>query len=460
MSRRQGSIFWALVLISVGTLFLLSNMNIVHNPWRLLGTYWPVLIIFWGLSKLFCYFHSQDDPVAAKRSLLSGGDIVLLLFLLMVGSLLSLAGRPDWRWHNIPGITIGGGEPPDSRDERDTYTYSEEASQGLTAQDTALAIVNAYGTVDVNVHDQQAIRVDLEKKVRADSEAKGKELAGQLKIRIERKGQGYSISTNRADLGEDLQNSVKTNLSIWIPRKMAVNLTNKYGDVAVTAVSGNHQITNEYGSLTVKNVEGNVSAENKYGEVDLFGVSGDCKVSNKYASSEIKDIGGKVEVEGGHGSILITKVKGAVQLVNRYGSVECNDLESSLKLDGDHVEVTGTNIGGDAQIATSYQDVSLSNVRGMVTLQEKHGDVEISLEQELLKPIKVDSEYGSVTIALPKSSRFQFDGFSKYGKLDSEFEEIPSADFGNEKRVSGSKGKSGTQITVTTSYRDINLNAS
>lgn len=460
MSRRQGSIFWALVLISVGTLFLLSNIHVIQNPWRLVGTYWPLLIIFWGLSKLVSYFHSQDDPVAAKRSLLSGGDIVLLLFILMVGSLLSLAGRQDWKWTNLPHWTIDSDGSSNDQDDRAALTYSEETTQALAAQDTALAIVNSYGSVEVNVHDQQAIKVKLEKKVRADSETKAKELASQIKIKIERKGQGYSISTTRADLSEDVQNNLKTNLTIWVPRKMALNLANKYGDVSVTSVAGNHQITNEYGTLAVKNVEGSVTVENKYGEVDLFGISGDCKVANKYASTELKDIGGKVEVEGGHGSIALNKVKGAVQLINRYGSVECNDLEGALKLDGDHVEVTAKNIAGDVQISTSYQDVELSNVRGAITLQEKHGDVEISNDRDLAKPIKVDSEYGSVTVTLPKSSRFEFDGFSKYGKLDSAFEEIPSTDFGNEKRVSGSKGKGGPPITVTTSYRDINLNAS
>src|SRR4249920_740143 len=91
MRGRHGSIFWSLILISVGLLFLLRNLGFEIRPWLIIAKYWPILIIFWGLSKLFSYFRSAEDPNAARRSLLTGGDIVLLLFLLVLGSVVTKA---------------------------------------------------------------------------------------------------------------------------------------------------------------------------------------------------------------------------------------------------------------------------------------------------------------------------------------------------------------------------------
>jgi LiaI-LiaF-like transmembrane region len=51
-THRRGSIFWALTLIAVGSLFLYHNFDPSIRPWHLIAKFWPVLIIFWGLSKL------------------------------------------------------------------------------------------------------------------------------------------------------------------------------------------------------------------------------------------------------------------------------------------------------------------------------------------------------------------------------------------------------------------------
>jgi len=174
----------------------------------------------------------------------------------------------------------------------------------------------------------------------------------------------------------------------------------------------------------------------------------------------VENVSGKVTLDGGYGSLVLRKVKGAVKLDHRYGNVECNDLENSLVVEGRYAQVKATNVAGDVTVVTSFRGVELENVQGALSVQGKHGDVEITSEKLPSKPIKVVAEYSGVSITMPKGSQFKFDGFSKYGKLESDFEEIKGADFGSDKRISGAQGKSGPQITVNTSFRDIRLNAS
>lgn len=459
MSRRYGSIFWSLVLISIGLLFMLSNLNVVQHPWAFIARYWPVLIILWGLSKLLYFLQAPSDPQLANQSRLGGGDIVLLLFLLIIGSLISQANQANWPWPPFRHWEVNGNERDWDIDSRKNFYYTEEASLKVEGKETALEIQNSYGNVDVNVHDLPQVKIKMEKRIKGDDEKKAGDIASRVKLKLEKKGTAILVSANRDELDEESRRGLKTHLSIWVPRKLSVRLNNLYGDVSLTAVSGNHVLNNQYGSMSVKNVEGNLQAENKYGSIAIFGVSGDCTVTNKYAGIELENVGGKATIDGGYGAVILKRIKGEVKVTHKNGNLECEALEGPLEVDGKFVSVKGDTIAGDVRVVTSYRSVELENIKGSMSVDGKHGDIEIRDDHAPLKPIKVNSEYSGVTITLPKSSQFKFDGFSRYGKLESDFDGVQSGDFNNENRVVASQGKNGPLITVNTSYRDIRLNA-
>ncbi len=76
---RRGSIFWALTLIAVGAIFLYNNFNPAVRPWHVIAKFWPILIIFWGLSKLMDYLHAHAHPETAPPSLFTASEVVLLM---------------------------------------------------------------------------------------------------------------------------------------------------------------------------------------------------------------------------------------------------------------------------------------------------------------------------------------------------------------------------------------------
>jgi hypothetical protein len=45
-------IFWGIILISIGILVMLKNLNIIWFSWQSLWALWPVLLILWGISVL------------------------------------------------------------------------------------------------------------------------------------------------------------------------------------------------------------------------------------------------------------------------------------------------------------------------------------------------------------------------------------------------------------------------
>src|SRR5579862_2737703 len=86
---RRGSIFWALSLIAVGAIFLYQNFNPSIHPWQLIAKFWPVLIIFWGLSKLIDFMQAQSHPETTPPPLFSASEVVLLVLILLMGTVMS-----------------------------------------------------------------------------------------------------------------------------------------------------------------------------------------------------------------------------------------------------------------------------------------------------------------------------------------------------------------------------------
>jgi N-terminal domain of toast_rack, DUF2154/LiaI-LiaF-like transmembrane region len=86
---RRSSLVGAFLLVALGLLFLYSNFRPGLDPWPLLSRYWPVLLIFLGLGKVWDQFRPRDSSQGAK-AWLSGGEIAVILLLIIAGIGLSL----------------------------------------------------------------------------------------------------------------------------------------------------------------------------------------------------------------------------------------------------------------------------------------------------------------------------------------------------------------------------------
>ena len=476
MRNRPASLVGSLALIAVGMLFLLGHILPELRPWRLLArlwsngwwlfaNFWPVIIIVWGLIKLVSYFRSDQDAASGRRSVLSGGDIVLLIFLLIFGiaaTNLTKAVRGPWDWSGKEEGFRFGDDDFDLFSPGERFEFSQEASQLLRGTNIQLEITNQFGNVGILVHNSPEIRVRLTKSVKAEDETRGREIADRVNIVIDQREAGYALSTNRSSLPQAWTRGLQTNLTVWVPKSMALNVSNRYGSVSLEGISGDHRVANEKGAVTVKNVEGNLRVENRYGVVKLSSITGDCHVENKYGPVEIESVGGKADIENAYGPVDLKRLKGPANLSNRYGPVVCTDLDSTLSVNGQYVDVRGQNIAGDVDVTTSYKGVELENIQGGIIVRGKHGDIDIKTGRPPVKPILVEAEYSGVAITLPRESQFQLDASSKYGKFVSGFDSVSlqESTAGRSLRVKGSTGRGGPTITITTSYRNIALNAS
>jgi hypothetical protein len=155
--RRGPDLFWPIILIGAGVIFLLANLGVITgNPWPILVNLWPVVLIVIGLDILF-----------GRRSLLGGLIGAALGLVLIAGLICLLIAQP-----NLPGLNFGMGHA--SMQTRhieaplagiQTATVSLDAGSGgyrlYALSDSAKLIdgeVSYYGdlTFDVNASNDRA----------------------------------------------------------------------------------------------------------------------------------------------------------------------------------------------------------------------------------------------------------------------------------------------------------------
>lgn len=105
--NRRSSLVGAFLLIALGLLFLYSNFRPGLDPWPLLARYWPVLLVFLGLGKLWDQFGPQDT---VRKGWLSGREIAVILLLVVFGIALSFS-RASKHVHDVEAVERQGSEP-------------------------------------------------------------------------------------------------------------------------------------------------------------------------------------------------------------------------------------------------------------------------------------------------------------------------------------------------------------
>jgi hypothetical protein len=57
-----------IVLITVGAMFLYANWRPAFDPWPILRTYWPLILVFVGLGKMWDATRAKQNPDGTPRS--------------------------------------------------------------------------------------------------------------------------------------------------------------------------------------------------------------------------------------------------------------------------------------------------------------------------------------------------------------------------------------------------------
>ena len=111
---RRVSLVFPIILIAVGVLFLLHNWRPAFDPWPILGTYWPLILIFIGIGKIWDSAYRSRNPNAPPGVSIGAtfgalAFVVVLVFLLWHGRSFSRRhGFYSASQHNAQTVDLQG----------------------------------------------------------------------------------------------------------------------------------------------------------------------------------------------------------------------------------------------------------------------------------------------------------------------------------------------------------------
>lgn len=364
------SLLAGLLWTGLGVLFLLQNHGIGPDIWRLLGRYWPILLILLGLGKVIDYYR-QKEGVSIRV-----GEIFGIFFILIIGSAISrvtdsAVGDLIWR----APIRIGSSEVSLGN----SYSYTQEASYPVSP-DTPLAIENSYGSVTVAPGSDGEVRVRLKKVVYSDEEARAKDIAGQISIEGRPQGSAeataFTLKTNREDLAAK-EYRFNTDMEVFVPKRVRLRINNSYGEVSVSSLEGQLDVSSSQKPVEIRDFKGDVTASNRYGESRLSDITGKVTVEAR-GRVEVESVNGEVNVRNEYSPILVKNVDGPVTLHNTESSITVESILKPVTIDARGSQVTARNLTDSLKVTTSHGRIQIYEAGAGVTINSQYATVTLA----------------------------------------------------------------------------------
>jgi len=444
--RYRRSMSGPIILISVGIVFLLGTMGVLN--WSRLGHwfahYWPVILIIAGIIKLIEYQAAQREGVRARG--LGAGSIFLIIVLIVAGLIATQASRVDWGGLrdqiNIDddNFTLFG----------EKYSYEDQLTQDFPAGDS-LHVVNQRGAVNITASEDNQIHVSVHKRINAESQADADKYNSATKPQISVSGNQITLNANNQGAGDQW---VETNLDISIPRKAAVNISTRNGDVSVIGRDGDVQVSGERGNVSASDVNGKVSLNLDRSSARVSQVSSDVSIEGHANDVSLEDVKGAVHLDGEFmESVKLSKIAQSVTFKSSRTDMLLARLDGDLNLDSGDLQAS--DMQGPVRLTTRSKDIRLSGVSGDVRLEDENGTVELRMHK--LGSMQVDNRKGDIQVYVPDKAGFQVDARAHGGDIETDFDNL-KVDSSNDLAVAtGTVGSGGSRLVINNEHGDIEI---
>ncbi len=430
----------AVVLIMIGVLFLLGTLGVLngHSLVVLFGRYWPALLILWGLIKLIEHEQAKREGLPSRG--IGVGGVFLMLFVICAGLVATGVSRVNWG--NIrDNLQIDDNDFDDIFGGQ-SYDYSGDLNAEAPAGMTALRILDDHGTVTVNVSDDKKVRVSWRKKVHADSQEKADDINHKTDVTLTPADKVVTLNANIQAAGD---RGVSTDIDVFVPRNVNLEVTTRHGDVSITGMNGSLQISNQHGEVDINDQTGSATLNIESSAARIQHVKGDVTIQGHAKEVDIEDIDGAVRLTGEfYESVRLVRVAKTVDFHSSRTDMQFAHLDGRLDLDSG--DLRADSLLGPMHLSTRSKDIALEGLSGDLRLEDTNGSVEVGV----YKPgnIQIDNRKGDVRVTIPPSTAMKVEARTREGEIETDFDEIKVESEHRQSSASGSIGTNGPKLAV------------
>jgi len=447
---RHRSFAGPFVLIVIGVVFLLATMGVlsVGRLAHVFASYWPALLIIWGIIKLVEYQQAQREGTRARG--IGAGGIFLVIMIMVFGLIATQLERVNWSGlrdnFNFDDSDFNGIFG-------DSYNFNDHLEQDFPAG-ASLKVINNRGAVAIHASDDNKISVVVRKRIGADSQNSANKYDSETKPTITAIGGQVTVDAKVEGAGD---HPVETDLDISVPGKAAVSITSRRGDVNVAGRTANVEISTQHADTSVEDVTGSVKVTQEKGSVKIEQVTGDVHVDGRVSEVSVADIKGSVQLDGEfQESVKVARITKAVSFKSSRTDMEFSRIDGSLDLDSD--DLHADEITGPLHLTTRSKNIRLENVVGDVRLQNENGTVEVGMRT--MGNVQIENRNEDVQLSVPDKAGFRLDAVSRGGEIQTDFSELHVNNGEHEATATGSVGNAGSHIVLNNEHGGIEINRS
>lgn len=438
---RSSGLFSGLVLISVGVILLLHTFG--HLELRhFFGHWWPLIIIFWGVVKLY------ERTVGPRMGGTVGGVGITSGEVLLVVGMLVLLGI-------VAGVEYGKQKIGDMVDVGDSFSYDIEVAPKTIPANARVFVHNGRGDISVRSSDDTVIRVSGKTGVRAWNETDADRMGKPVSAEIVKNGDSYEVRPVGYDTSDG---RISVDLEVSVPKKSALTVKTEKGDVAVSDMSADVGVTDQLGDVEIRNTTGEVSIEMHKGDVKVNDSKGNVKISGKGGEIDVVNATGSLTVDGDfYGPVRADKVTLGVRLISAKTDLTLSALAGHLEAASGNLDVVDA--PGNLSVRTRDNEISIENPGGKVNIENRNAAINVRFVSAPKEDVNITNSSGEIALSLPGSSSFEVQAECRNCDISSEFpgmgvtkspagDASVSAMYGNGRRP---------KITLKTSYGNIAL---
>jgi DUF4097 and DUF4098 domain-containing protein YvlB len=441
---RTSGLFSGLVLISAGLLLLLHNYGHLDFGAFFLH-WWPLLIIFWGLVKLY-------ERTVGRRfggsdgGAVTGGEVMLVLGML---ALLGLVVGYDYTKQKV-------GETLDIDVSGDDHTFDIEAPSAMTIPANARVSVKlGRGELTIRGSEDAQVRISAKKNAKTWSDSEAERLAKPVGVEVVKNGDAFEVHPT----GYDLSNSrISVDLELSLPSKSPLTIKTEKGDITVSDMASDISISVQSGDVDLRDIAGDISVETRKGDVKAADIKGDVKVSGKGGEIDVNNCTGGLTVDGDfYGPVRGDRVAKGVRLISGKTDLTLSALSGHMEAGSGNLDIIDA--PGNLNVRTRDMEVNVENPGGKVNIDDHNAEISVRYSSVPKDDVTITNSSASISLTLPGSSSFEIQADCRNCDIDSEFPGLqasksPSGDATLAGRLGSGRGP---KIVLKTSYGNIAL---
>lgn len=273
-----------------------------------------------------------------------------------------------------------------------TWSTSHPASDFQTVD-----IQNKYGKIHVTTGDQQTIEISVLIQVDLSSESSAQKMLDRISINESVNGETLSIKTSIDNMNKINNADLNIDYTVSFPKSMNASLSNSFGDIFLSELTGNAQLDVSYGSIKAGKLSGaDNRVEVNFGNADIAQlVSGSIDLS--YSNLDLAA-----------GNNLVIK--------SSFSNCEIDKVESlKMKCSYDNLELDEV---GSLDIEGSFSNVEIGSVSKSLKAEVSYGGFEIDEVKSTFTEVVIEAEAGEVDIEVEDGTSYAFHCRVNMGEID------------------------------------------